>query len=280
MKNIVKIKNLFPFIALFALILVSCEREVDNQDQDLHKIELMKQKINKSFPDYQSLSVSRTDGCSNYDYCHAIWTETDFTVDLEVFPGCSARAIFDVVLCEVISSPTTLILQFNFENFRAFPIWGQCDSLINNWIDLLISGDTTTLLNEINDFTYLVSELAEEWYIDWFLNDQQWSGWFPCTSTNTLLFAEFSFMQCTETWINFVFDLENPIRDIIVRVDCGDMCCRRTTLYCYTSEGTIHQSNQQFTLFGDCHGLTSAPHPGPGYVLIGECGSSMNCGEN
>lgn len=87
-------------------------------------------------------------------------------------------------------------------------------------------------------------------------------------------------MQCSETWINFVFDPENPIRDIIIRVDCGDMCCRRTTLYCYTSEGTIHQSNQQFTLFGDCHGLTSAPHPGPGYVLIGECGSSMNCGEN
>lgn len=262
---------------LFALILVSCDREADNQDQDLHKIELMKSKIYESFPDFQANSVNRTDGCSNYNDCHAIWIETDYTVDLEVFPGCTARAIFDVVLCEVNSGSSTLILQFNFDNFRAFPIWGQCDSVHHSWIQLLVSGDTTTLQNEINDFTYLVSELVEEWYIDNFLITEQWHSWFPCTSSNTLLFAEFSLMQCSQLFVNFILD--EPVREPIIYVDCGDMCCRRRTLYCYTSEGTIHQSNQQFTQFGVCDGSTSL-HPGQNYIPIGGCETSIHCGEN
>ncbi len=279
MKNIVKIKNLFPFIALFALILVSCEREFDNQNQQLDKMERINQEGNESVSDLRSDPIFNTNGCTNYDDCaEIVFSYAEYVVDLEISPGCSARAIFDVTLCIVNSS--SIIYQFNFDNYRAFPIFGQCDSIFDYWNELIDSNDLTTLLGEINDFSYYVSEIAEAWFIDNYLNNEGQTSTFACNNPNTLLFAEFSLMQCTETWFLVQFDPLNPDRPSIVNIECGDMCCRRRTLYCYTSEGNIHQSNQQFTLFGNCPGLTSTPPPGPGYVLIGECGSSMNCGEN
>ena len=281
MKNIVKIKNLFPFITLFALILVSCEREFDNQDQQSPKMERFNQEINESVSDWRSDPIFNTNGCTNYDDCqNIIFSDTSYIVDLEISPGCSARAIFDVTACYLFSSGGTTILQFNFDNYRAFPIRGECDSIFDYWMDLIDSNDLTTLLGEINDFSYYVSEFVEAWFIDHYLITEGQASTFRCNNPNTFLFAEFSLMQCTETWFLVQFDPLNPDRPSIVNIKCGDMCCRRRTLYCYTSEGNIHQSNQQFTLFGNCPGLTSTPPPGPGYVLVGECGSSMNCGEN
>ncbi len=283
MKNIKKIKIFIPFIVLFALIIVSCERELDNQDHHLDEMESLNQKVNESVAGLRSDPIFNSNRCTNYDDCETtIFSYAEYVVDLEISPGCSARAIFDVTLCIVNSS--SLIYQFNFDNYRAFPIFGQCDSIFDYWNDLIDSNDLTTLLGEINDFSYYVSEIAEEWFIDNYLNNEGQASIFGCNNPTTLLFAEFSFMKCTETWITTIFDPGNPDRPPIVNLECGSMCCRRRTLYCYNSEGNIHQSNQQFTLFGDdCDG-PSTIQPDPPidhtYTLIGECGTSMICGEN
>lgn len=169
------------------------------------EIKKFKTEIRQTFPsDNLEASLRNDPGCMELGDC--IWTMVDTAIveDILIGPNCKARVHYDLVICEVASDPSNIILQFSFDNFEAYPIEGECDSIINSWLNLYQMDDTIALENDIRDFNYFVSDLVEHAVIEEFLIDFQWGPWFDCSSFNTFLFADFSLVECSQLWIRFV----------------------------------------------------------------------------
>ena len=261
-------------LALFCLGLTSCDHSQSDgeleslaQGQDFEKL---RADLYQSFPDKNATATTRTThGCMDLSDC--IWTFVDTSIvrDIQITPDCKARVHYDLYFCELGPDITNLTLQFNIDNFEAYPIAGECDSIVQSWINLYSTGDTVTLEQDVRDFNYKVGEILEQLIIEEFLFDDHWAPWFPCKSENTLLYAEFSLVECSQLWLKFIVSEGDPIWFRPIFADCGDMCCRRRTLYCVDGNGQIHESNQVFTQLGDCD--TNPTPPGDEYFPIGDC---------
>lgn len=204
-------------------------------------------------------------------------------VVLEVYPGCFANASWTEERCEPQISPgLPNVFYMAITNFVVEPIVGLCDDVINNWESLSQSGDIDGLIAAINEFendaSLVLQELRMEGY---FLEEHPF--FFDCQADfATIAYVNFYKESCRQLW---AYEFTPKGSDFsytrYTTSLCGDVCCLRSTRYCYVDEdspfgGGSHliPFKPEITQFGSCFSDLPATSPGLGYRPIGDCSST------
>ncbi len=138
--------------------------------------------------------------------------------------ACKAHVTYDLWVCSKAVN-NVLTSYVVFDNFDAEPNDdGGCDSLLLSWKNLADNGDTTTLLNTMEDFRRKARDASEWLEMEDFVTDFQ--TLFKCGNPNYIAVAEFYEASCGRFCIRFL-----PFDSYIIA--CGTACCKRTTQYCW-----------------------------------------------
>ena len=191
---------------------------------------------------------------------------------VNVYNNCKAKIEYDLYRCwEAYDDPygqPVVIFTYYFDNFTAVPIEGECDSVILLWNELIENGEWDEFLESSETFLRDAQKATELYVVNDFFSYV--GGFFKCSYLNSTLTSEFYIANCYQVYLKswlkggvFGYDVET--------VQCGESCCKSTTLYCVKQDGSTHVSDPFIEQVGDCEPVLNAGNPGIGFFPIGDC---------
>ena len=191
---------------------------------------------------------------------------------VNVYNNCKAKVVYDLYRCwEANDNPPAqpvVIFTFYFDNFTAEPIEGECDSVLVLWKDLIENGEYDEFMESSETFLRDAQKATELYVVNDFFGYV--GDFFKCGDANTTLSSEFYTANCYQVYLKiwlkgglFGFDIKTE--------QCGESCCKSTTLYCVKEDGSIFVSDPAIEQVGDCEPVLNGGSPGRGYFPIGDC---------
>lgn len=175
------------------------------------------------------------------------------------YSPCRAVVTYDLWWCYHDSNNE--IFSIVFDNFSAYPEPGSdCQSLLDDWLDLWNNSDYEELDAEIEAFTKAAINALEEIVMQQLTYNNR--ALFPCGATPAkYLSSDFHTQLCYSICAKVVYHAGPPSYDELVwlETECGEACCKRTYQWCWNST------------------LNRAVKTGPAYSQVGDCDSFPGC---
>ena len=194
-----------------------------------------------------------------------------FEREVDVYNNCKAKVKYDLWRCFQSNGlpypDLTVIFTFYFDNFEAFPIEGDCDSVLVYWEYLLSNNLYEEFIESSETFVRDAQKATEQVVI------QEWMDivgvFFGCDYLSTTLYSEFYTAKCYQDYLK-VWISRGVFRWDLIKVKCGESCCKRTTYYCVNDNGEVIPSDPLIEELGECYPILTTPPP-DGYSPIGDC---------